>query len=155
MPSMSEGARPTRASLRSTSRRFRPLSMRSRVAAVESRPSATRQFPLLPLEIEAKRSNGLFQLLVQKREDALRGLRGFRGAVLVEHVHAAGFLLRLDLHAVLLGLDLRVLGVEQIRQQAGLLHFLLRIGVAHEVDAVLAVAVLDGKADAVERKPDS
>src|SRR5258708_23643394 len=64
--------------------------------------SATRQFPLLPLASDAKRSNGLLQLLVEKREDALRGLRSFGRAVLVENVDLARLLRPLHLHAVLL-----------------------------------------------------
>src|SRR6267378_3931552 len=56
MPSISDGIRFRRASLRSVSRRLRPQSTSRRVPPA----SATRQLPWLPLPSEAKRSNGYF-----------------------------------------------------------------------------------------------
>src|SRR5438270_10962187 len=84
MASMSAGSRPRRARRRSVSRRFRPQSISTCVRSA----CATRQLPLEPLASEAKRSN-LLQLLVQQRQDALRGFRAVGGAVLVEHVDLA------------------------------------------------------------------
>src|SRR5258708_33896922 len=91
--------------------------------------SATRQFPLLPLASDAKRSNGLFQLLGEKREDALRGLRSFGRAVLVENVDLAPLLGRLPLDAVLLRLPLGILGgpIEKPRQQSRLVGLLAHL----------------------------
>src|SRR5688500_17616379 len=121
--------------------------------------SATRQLPELPLPSEAKRSK-LLELLVQQRKDALRGLRFLRRAFLVQHVHlaaaggAAAFLRHL--HAVLLGLDAGG-AAEQAAEEALvlLLHLGLGIGVTHEVQALLPVAILDREADAVQRQPDA
>ena len=80
-------------------------------------------------------------------------------AVLVEDVHHARFLFLPHLHAVLLGLDLGLARAEQPREEAALgvllLHVALGVGVAHEVQAVLAVAVLDREPDAVEREADA
>src|SRR6185503_9547697 len=102
---MSPGSRPSRASRRSASRSFSPQSIRTRVEPA----SATRLFLLLPLPSDAKRSNLLFQLLVEEREDAQRRLRALGGAVLVEDVDLARVLVLLHLHAILLGLHLGVL----------------------------------------------
>src|SRR3954468_3161700 len=146
---MSAGARPRRARRRSLSRRLRPQSISTCVRSA----CATRQLPLEPLASEAKRSN-LLQLLVQQREDALRGFRAVGGAVLVEHVDLARGACLADLHAVLLGLDFRV-AREPARQDAARVLLRVRVGVAHEVDALLAVAVLDREADAVERQADA
>src|SRR3954466_7490203 len=108
---MSAGTRPRRPSRRSLSVRLRPQSMSTRVVRAPSRASATVQFPPLPLAIDAKRSKALLQLLVEEREDAGRGLRALRTAVLVEHVdlRLVRVLVGLDLHPVLLGLDLGIL----------------------------------------------
>src|SRR5207247_4913310 len=96
----------------------------------------------------------LLELLVQQREDALRGARGVGAAVLVEDVHLArGAGLR-DLHAVLLGLHLGV-AREHAREQAAAVLLGLGIRIAHEVHALLPVAVLHGEADAVEREADA
>src|SRR5437588_13077059 len=155
MPSISDGSRFRRASLRSVSRRLRPQSRSRRVLPA----SATRQLPLLPLASEAKRSKRLFQLLVQQREDALRGTRAFRAAVLVEHIDQAAVRVLLHLDAEVLGLGLGIVRTEYPREEAALavllVHLRVRIGVAHEVQALLPVAVLDGKADAVERQADA
>src|SRR5687767_3979551 len=105
--SMSEGCRPRRARRRSVSRRLRPQSTSTRVPEAASRTSTTRQLPLLPLASEAKRSN-LFQLLVQQRQDALRGARALGAAFLVEDVHLAALVVLAHLDAVLLGLHLGV-----------------------------------------------
>src|SRR3954467_15380227 len=156
MPSMSRGARPSRASRRSESVRLRPQSSSTRVSEARSPASTTRQFPRLPLASDAKRSKTLFQLFVEQHEDALRGGRGLGAALLVQDVHRASLVFRLHLHAVLLGLHLGVARAEEAREQALLVvllrHLALGIGVAYEVDPVLAVAILDGKADAVERE---
>src|SRR5205814_1674084 len=56
MPSISDGIRFRRASLRCVSRRMRPQSTSRRVPPT----SATRQLPLLPLASEAHRTNGYF-----------------------------------------------------------------------------------------------
>src|SRR5262245_54615685 len=108
MALMSRGARSSLARRRSQSVRLRPQSISTRVARVALRASATRQFPSLPLASEAKRSKALFQLLVEKREDAARGLGILRGAVLVEHVdlRLVAVLVLAHLHPVLLRLDL-------------------------------------------------
>src|SRR6185503_1398751 len=156
MPSMSRGARPSRASRRSESVRLRPQSSSTRVSEARSPASTTRQFPRLPLASEAKRSKTLFQLFVEQHEDALRGGRGLGAALLVQDVHRAGLVFRLDLHAVLLRLDLGIARAEEVREQALLVvllrHLALGIGVAHEIEPVLAVAILDGEADPVERE---
>src|SRR4051812_1673299 len=112
MAATSDGTRSRRARRRSVSRRFRPQSIRTRVARESSRASTSVQLPLLPLPRDAKRSTsqehpataGLFQLLVEERKDALRGFRVFRGAVLVQDVDQACFLVLAHLNAVLLGL---------------------------------------------------
>src|SRR3954471_3015329 len=164
MPEMSDGARPRRPRRRSQSVRLRPQSISTRVARVPSRASATVQLPPLPLASEAKRSKALLQLLVEEREDAACGLGALRGAVLVQHVHLrfVHVLVGLDLHAVLLRLHFRILvhdGIEHAREEALLvalrIHLAFGIGVAHEVDAVLPVAVLDREADTVEREADA
>src|SRR3954447_25148888 len=144
---MSAGARPRRARRRSLSRRLRPQSISTCVRSA----CARRQLPLEPLASEAKRSN-LLQLFVQQREDALRGFRAVGGAILVEHVDLARGAGLGDLHAVLLRLDLRVARKPAREQPAGVLLD-VRIGIAHEVDALLPVAILDGEADAVELQP--
>src|SRR6185503_12722012 len=107
MPRTCEGWRPARARRRSVSVSARPQSSITTVPEA----SATRQLPELPLASEEKR-NGLLELLVQQREDALRGLGALGGAFLVQHRHlaagraAAGFLRHL--HPVLRRLDLGV-----------------------------------------------
>src|SRR5947207_2977919 len=157
MAVMSDGARLRRERRRSQSVRLRPQSMSTRVARVASRASATVQFPSLPLASEAKRSKALFQLLVEEREDAARGLGVLRIAVLAEDVDLALVLVLLYPHAVLLGLHLRVLVHQRLPPaRLGLrVQLRLRVGVAHVVQAVLPVAVLDGEADAVEREADA
>src|SRR5258708_28170971 len=120
---MSRGRRPSRASRRSASRKLKPQSTRTRVAPqapADARISTIALLPLLPLPSDAKRSNLLLQLLVEEREDALRGLRVLRGAVLVEDVDQARVLLLLHLDPVLLRLHLGVLRgeVEELAQQA-------------------------------------
>src|SRR5207244_8751815 len=101
----------------------------------------------------------LFQLLEQQAEDALRGTRALRPAVLVEHVDQAALGVLLHLDAEVLGLGLGIVRAEQPREEAAvavlLAHLRLRIAVAHEVQALLPVAVLDGEADAVERQADA
>src|SRR5437868_550265 len=149
MASMSAGSSPRRARRRSVSRRARPQSISTCVRSA----CATRQLPLEPLASEAKRSN-LLQLLVQQRQDALRGFRAVGGAVLVEHIDLARGARLGDLHAVLLRLDLRVAREPARQQPAGVLLD-VGVGIAHEVDALLPVAVLDGEADAVERQADT
>src|SRR5256885_2351723 len=149
MASMSAGSRPRRARRRSVSRRARPQSISTCVRSA----CATRQLPLEPLASEAERSN-LLELLVQQREDALRGLRAVGGAVLVQHVDLARGARLADLHAVLLRLDLRV-AREPAREQAAGVLLDVGVGIADEVDAFLPVAVLDGEADAVEREADT
>src|SRR5438270_457968 len=144
--SMSAGSRPRRARRRSVSVRLRPQSMSTRVRSA----CATRQLPPLPLASEAKRSN-LLQLLVEQRKDALRGLRAVGGAILVEHVHLARGSRLCDLHAILLRLHLRI-AREPAREEPPRVLLDLGIGVAHEVDALLPIAVLDGETDAVERE---
>src|SRR5688572_2492248 len=150
MASMSEGCSPARARRRSVSVRVRPQSTRTRVPPT----SATRQLPPLPLASDAKRSK-LPQLLVQQREDAARGLRRLGVAVLVQDVDLALGARLGHLHPVLLGLELGALGGEQACEEAALVLGFRRVGVAHEVQAFLAVAVLDGEADAVEREADA
>src|ERR1043165_9529062 len=159
MPSMSRGARPSRASRRSQSVRLSPQSRSTRVSEAPSPASTTRQFPRLPLASEAKRSNAISAVRGAARGCAARGGGFGRGAAFcVQDVHRARFLLLLrpHLHAVLLGLHFRVARAEDAGEQALLVvllrHLALGIGVAHEVDAVLAVAVLDREADAVERE---
>src|SRR3954471_13591511 len=150
---MSDGARPRRARRRSVSRSESPQSMSTVVVPMRSSDCTTRQLPLEPLASEAKRSN-LLQLLLQQREDALRGARVVGAAVLIEHVHLACSARLRHLNTVLLGLHLAVVG-EKARKEAARILLELGIGVAHEVHALGAVAVLDGEADAVERKPDA
>src|SRR3954471_2591967 len=151
---MSLGARPSRARRFSVSRRLRPQSMSTVVVPTRSTDCATRQFPLLPLASEAKRSN-LLQLLVEERQDALPGTRLVGDAVLVEHAHLARALARGarlgDLHAVLLRPDL-ALAREKSREESARVFLELGIGVAHEVDAFGAVAIFHGEADAIERE---
>src|SRR3954468_6727061 len=146
---MSAGSRPRRARRRSVSRRLSPQSISTRVRSA----CATRQLPPEPLASEAKRSN-LLQLLKEQRQDALRGFRALGRAILVEHVDLARGTRLAGLHAVLLGLDFRV-AREPACQDAARVLLGVRIGVAYEVDALLAVAVLDGGADAVERQTDA
>src|SRR5258706_11674990 len=161
MPLMSAGAMPSRARRRSVSRGDRPQSSSTRVLPT----SATRQLPLEPLPMEAKRSvmgcvlsSGSLQLFVQERDDAARGLRICLGAVLGQDLHHALAGELADMHAVLLGLDQRIVRFPELelREQA-LLAVLarhvggVRVGVAHEILAFLAVAVLDREAHPVER----
>src|SRR5512134_3630961 len=80
-----EGSSPSRARRLSVSVSASPQSTSTTVPAA----SATRQLPELPLASEAKRK-GLLQLLMEQREDALRGLRALGRAVLVEDVDLAG-----------------------------------------------------------------
>src|SRR5205814_1674081 len=79
--------------------------------------------------------------------------------VLVEHVDQAALRVLLHLDAEVLGLGLGIVRAEQPREEAALAvllaHLRLRIGAAHEVQALLPVAVLDGEADAVERQADA
>src|SRR5919197_2992681 len=147
--SISAGSRPSRARRRSVSRRFKPQSISTRVRSA----CATRQLPPLPLASEAKRSK-LLQLLVQQRENALRGLRAVCGPVLVQDVYLARGARLGDLHTILLRLPLGI-AREPAREQASRILLHLGIGVAHEVDALLPVAVLDGEADPVEREADA
>src|SRR6185437_12513949 len=117
MPSMSRGARPSRASRRSESVRLRPQSSSTRVSEVPSPASTTGSFP--GFRSRAKRNaSTLFQLFVEQHEDALRGRVGLGAAVLVQDVHRARLVFRLHLHAVLLGLHLGVARAEQAREQA-------------------------------------
>jgi len=65
----------------------------------------------------------------------------------------------LHLDAEVLGLGLGIVRAEDARQEAAVAvllgHVRLRVGVAHEVQALLPVAVLDREADAVEREADA
>src|SRR5690348_4674032 len=150
MPRMAAGSRPRRARRRSVSRRFSPQSTSRQVSS----PWTTSALPPLPLASEAKRSNSLLQLLVQQREDALRGLGVVRAALLVEDVHLARRAGLDDLDAILLG-GQRAVGAEDAREEARLVLVGLGIGIAHEVEALLAVAVFHREADAVEREADA
>src|SRR5262245_39607070 len=153
---MSEGARPMRARRRSVPSTGNPQSTRMRVAPA----STTRPLPALPLPSEAKRTPRprLLQLIVEQRENPLGRAARVGRAVLVKHLHLARGCALLDHHAVLLGL--RRLGgapERELRQEsaAGLRAAVVgRIDVAHEVEALRAVAVLDREADAVEREAD-
>src|SRR6185503_6018162 len=100
---MAPGATPSRSRRRSVSVSFRPQSMRTRVFPT----SAIRQFPPLPLASEAKRSK-LLELLQEQREDAARGAGAIRRAILVEDGDLGAAAGALQLHAILLGLRLRV-----------------------------------------------
>src|SRR5262245_20099688 len=105
MAATADGRRPSLSRRRSVSVSARPQSMRTTVPEA----SAARQLPPLPLASEAKRkARVLLQLLVQQREDALPGLGALRGALLVEHQDLGRVLLRGDLHAELLRLDLGI-----------------------------------------------
>src|SRR5688572_1437022 len=156
MPRTCAGSSPARCRRRSVSVRLRPQSSITTVPAA----SATRQLPELPLASEAKRIKAkLLELLVQQREDALRGLGALGSAFLVQHVDLAAVGILRHLHPVLRRLHLGIVrepARDAVEQALVLLaHLDLGIGVAHEVQPLLPVAVLDGEADAVERQADA
>src|SRR5688572_33388574 len=105
-------------------------------------------------------SLGSLQLLVEQREYAPGGIGVLLGAVLVVDLDLAAAGRVLDLDAVLLLLGLAAAAP---REHPGEKAFLgvggrgveLGIDVTHEVEALGAVAVLDGEADPVERQPDA
>src|SRR4051794_35876703 len=158
MALMSAGARPSLPRRRSVSAMLKPQSTRMRVAP----DSTMRPLPSLPLPIDAKRINlSSLQLIVKQREDAIRGGRTLRRAVLVEHVHFGALAFIFHQHAILLVLVLVAAAVApelEAREEtlvAGALVVDFGIDVAHEVQAFRAVAILDGEADAIEREADA
>src|SRR3990172_3490909 len=163
MPARSPGARPRRVSRRSVSSVENPQSTRMRVEPA----STTRPFPSLPLPSDAKRtavtrsavrapSPASLQLIVEEREDLLRRTGRVGLAVLAEHLDLGVVGDALDDHLILHRLR-RLVGPpeRELVEPPVLLVVGRRIDVAHEVDALRPVAVLDGEADAVERQADA
>src|SRR5262245_21018131 len=152
-----------RARRRSVSSVEKPQSTRTRVAPA----STTSPFPWLPLPSDAKRTAGptrsaaaapgSFQLVVQEREDLLRGAGRVRGTVLAEHLHLA-LVGAAVLDGDLVLRCLRRLGRAPERELGEEAVILLLVAggihVADEVDALRPVAILDREPDAIEREPD-
>ena len=142
-----------------------PLGLGEREPAVEHHHACRRPRPpgsCPSCRWRARRSaSGLLELLVEQREDALRGLGALGGAFLVLHL-APGC--RSVSRRVTWMRYCAALTFESFENQPAMrpkkplsfsLHLGLGIGVAHEVQALLPVAVLDGEADAVEREADA
>src|SRR5690242_10906134 len=149
IPARSAGARPMRARRISVSCSAKPQSsMRSVPPA-----SASSALPWLPLPRDAKRKLRLLQLLLQQGEYPAAGLGGVGVALLVEDLHLARRVAVLHVYAVLLRFRVgRGAPEHQLGEKAGVLRvdrIDLGIHVAHEVVPLRAVAVLDGKPDAV------
>src|SRR5882762_2671736 len=154
IPERSEGARPTRARRDTVSRSENPQSSMRHVRAT----STTSALPRLPLPSEAKRTKPLrlFQLLLQQGENPTCRLGGIQAALLVEDLHFARVVAILHEYAILLGLrigrgapehELGKKTVVLLVERVG-----LRIDVAHEVETLRAIAVLDGEAYAIEHE---
>src|SRR5690242_12977071 len=154
IPARSAGASPVRARRDSVSWTVNPQSSMRRVRPA----SATSAFPWLPLPSEAKRNiRPLFELLLEQGKNPAGRVRGVWRPLLVEDLHLARVAAVLYEYPVLLGLGVgggvpeRKLGEEAVV----LLVVGLRIDVAHEVEALGAVAVLDGESNAIENEPDA
>src|SRR3954447_18652759 len=126
MPESSSGRIPSRKSRRVVSATLKPQSRSTRV-----RPASTiSALPWLPLPRDANRifsaparktrgapSATLFEILLENRQDARRGVRFFRCTVRAQHFDfGTGFRLRHD-NAVVLGLALR--GIALPERQTG------------------------------------
>src|SRR5687767_1159606 len=157
MPAKSEGERPRRSRRSRVSAMVNPQSIITRVLPL----STTSPLPELPLPRDAKRSATLLELVVEQRQDLLAGARRVRGALRVLHGHLRHARARVG-HV---DAELRLAALRRVRlpelelvEEPGLILGLLRrdvalgIDVAHEEEALRAVAVLDGEADAVERE---
>src|SRR5207245_856052 len=98
----------------------------------------------------------LFQLLLEKGKNLARRIGGSRVAFLVENLHFARVVAIFHEHAILLGLRIgrgapeRELGEKTVVPLVE--RFGLRIDVAHEVETLRTVAVLDGEAYAIEHE---
>ena len=133
---------------------------RSRSAPACAPASATRQFPWLPLASEAKRSSLLQLLEAAARGCAARCSSVSARAVLVEDAAPRSLPprpARCTRYCSALAFGRSMPEQSLSRKPSVLLapSSLSGIGVAHEVEALLAVAVLDGEADAVEREADA
>ncbi|CAB4392233.1 unnamed protein product [Rhizophagus irregularis] len=100
----------------------------------------------------------LLQLIRQQPQNLGTDRRRFRLAIITLHHDIGGrrALRRFDRDAIALGFLglVRIAKAEQLAEEAFLVDC-VRIDVAHEVNALHAVAVFDGEADAVQRQADT
>src|SRR5207245_11565191 len=98
----------------------------------------------------------LFQLLLEKGKNLAGRIGGSGVAFLVENLHFARVVAILHEHAILLGLRIgRGAPERELREKTVVLlveRIGFRIDVAHEVDSLGAVAVLDREAHALEHQ---
>src|SRR5690349_19345447 len=154
IPARSAGESPARARRDSVSWTVNPQSSMRRVRPA----SATSAFPWLPLPSEAKRNiRLLFELLLEQGKNPAGRVRRVGHPFLVEDLHLARVAAVFYEDPVLLRLGIGGRAPEgELREKAVVLLVVgLRIDVAHEVEALRAVAVLDGESDAIENEPDA
>src|SRR5579864_128576 len=146
--------KPRRARRRSTSFAENPQSSSTRVVVVPLCASTSSALPSLPLPRLANLTVRLVQLCMQQRHDTLRVRRRIHLAVRVEYRNLGQRVtLRAYIHEELLTRFLRaVTAIEQLAEETFPLQFLHRIRVANVINALLAVAIVDGEVGTVERE---
>src|SRR5690606_24476411 len=163
------GSQPSARSRRSASRNPNPQSTSTRCSEAPSRVSTSSALPSLPLPRLAKRTAKLPgacpcplpELFLQQREDLRRGIGVDPGrciAFAIEHRNLRAGARAFGLEPELLRDFLLRLAAEDPTEETGLAvrpsRLRLGVDVAHEIQPLRTIAIVDGEAAAVEREAD-